>query len=336
MNYQSAKEYNQRQNYSAESLALIAKVMGRDVSAWTEADHLYIRGWQKSRRLQADGAIGPATIREIRSLAAPRKRVPLCISEARAIFAAAAAMLFFLDISHHQKVTDWRKVAESCDGVVIKATQGEDGRDPALDSHVKGARGAGCKVLALYHYAQHVGHSEKFAKRTSDPVEAAQDLAAACKLYGVKWGVLDLEPAEVERAIEQAGWTAGDFEAWSRAFVGEFLKSGLRLAVYLSGETIKRSRVGAKSGGFDWLRDSGLPLWWAGYLDHDDTRPLEWGPPVGHLAGWPLDAAHQYRGGDDKKTKEDEGGKCPGIRGDVDCNCAPRDGWAGEMWRDAA
>lgn len=336
MNYKKAKSYNTGQTYDNADLALIAKVMGRDVSAWTEADHAHIKAWQKSRRLQADGALGPATMREIRALVAPRKRVPLCISEARTIFAVAAAMLFFIDVSTHQRIDSWAQVAESCDGVIIKSGQGESGGDEDCERNVKGARAAGVKVLALYHYAQHFGHTEALKSRPSCPKKNAINLATACKAHGVKWGILDLEPEEVRLAIEQ-GWTAADFEAWTRAFVAEFSRfKGLRLAVYLSGETVKRSRVGAKVGGFDWLKDSGLPLWWAGYLDHDDTRPLEWGPPVGHLAGWPLDAAHQYRGGGDKKTKEDEGGKCPGIRGDVDNNCAPRNGWAGEMWRDAA
>ena len=336
MNYERAKEYNQRQGYSAESLDLIAKVMGRDVSAWEPEDIDHIKAWQKSRKLQADGGIGPATMREIRALVSPRRQVPLCISEARAIFADAAAMLFFIDVSTHQRIDSWARVGESCDGVIIKSGQGERGTDEDCDANVKGARAAGVKVLALYHYAQHFGHTEALRSRPSCPKKNAINLATACKAHGVKWGILDLEPEEVRLAIEQ-GWTAADFEAWSRAFVAEFSRfTGLRLAVYLSGETIKRSRVGLKVGGFDWLRDSGLPLWWAGYLDHDDTRPLEWGPPVGHLAGWPLDAAHQYRGGDNKKTKPDEGGKCPGIRGDVDTNCAPRAGWVGEMWRDAA
>lgn len=335
MNYKKAKSYNTGQTYDSADLDLIAKVMGRDVFAWTEADHLHIRAWQKSRKLQADGWIGPATMREIRSLAAPRVRVPLCISEARAIFAAAAAMLFFIDVSTHQRIDSWAQVGGACDGVIIKSGQGESGTDEDCAKNIEGARAAGVKVLALYHYAQHFGRAA-FDKRESCPKKNAINLATALKAHGVKWGVLDLEPDEVDRAVER-GWTAADFEAWSRAFVAEFSRfTGLRLAVYLSGETVKRSRVGAKAGGFDWLRDSGLPLWWAGYLDHDDTRPLEWGPPVGHLAGWSLDAAHQYRGGDNKKTKPDEGGKCPGIRGDVDCNCAPRNGWAGEMLRDAA
>lgn len=335
MNLTEARAYNQRQKYDLRTLATIAKVLGQDVSKWNDCDLGVIARWQRSRQLTPDGWIGPATLREIQAVAAPRKRVPLCIAETRALFAVAAAMLFFIDISVHQSVRDWGRVAESCDGVVIKATQGEAGRDEKLDDHVKGARAAGVKVLALYHYAQHTGHTPALAHRTSDPRKGAQNLVRACREFGVGWGILDLEPDEVKRA-RAVGWTAADFEAWSRDFVDEFLKSGLRLVVYLSGETIKRSRVGLAWGGFDWLRAAGLPLWWAGYLDHDDTRPDTWGLPVGHLAGWPLDAGHQYRGGDDKKTKEDEGGKCPGIVGDVDCNCAPRDGWAGEMLRDAA
>lgn len=334
MNYAKARAYNQAQGHDIPTLQLIARVLGRDVSAWTDSDLDHIKAFQKSRKVKADGGIGPQTLREIRSLAGPRKRVPLCIAATRTLF-AAAAMLWFIDVSVHQEVTSWRLVGESCDGVIIKSGQGESGTDKSCDAHVKGARAAGVRVLALYHYAQHFGR-KAFANRPSCPKENARNLAAACLAYGVKWGVLDLEPAEVADAVEK-GWTAADFEAWSRAFVAEFATfKNLKLAVYLSGETIKRSRVGAKVGGFDWLRDSGLPIWWAGYLDHDDTRPDEWGPPVGHLPGWSLDAAHQYRGGDDKKTKEDEGGKCPGVVGDVDTNCAPRDGWVGEMWRDAA
>jgi hypothetical protein len=336
MNYEKARAYNRARSLAPAALHALRDCLGRDVSAWTDADLMAIAQWQALQGLAADGMVGPKTVKAVFAAATQKtaRRVPLDIAQTRALW-AAAALLFFIDISHHQRVTDWNLVRESCDGVVIKATQGESTRDKKLVQHVQFARGAGVKVLALYHYAQHVGHTETTATRTSDPMTGAQNLVRACREHGVKWGVLDLEPDEV-RLAREAGWTAAQFEAWSRAFCAEFLRSGLRLVVYLSGETVKRSRGGAASGGFDWLAESGLPLWWAGYLDHDDSRPDGWGLPVGHIKGWPTDAAHQYRGGDDKKTKPDEGGKCPGIAGDVDCNCGPRDGWVGEMWRDAA
>lgn len=335
MNYTKARTYNLARTISPAAYNALRAAIGRDVSAWTDADLDAVAAWQAKNNLTPDGMIGPKSLAVLMPLPTAKSiRVPTDISITRTLF-AAAAMLWFIDVSTHQTVTSWRKVGESCDGVVIKSGQGESAIDDKCDMHVSGARAAGVKVLALYHYAQHFGRAA-FAKRQSCPKENARNLATACRHYGVKWGVLDLEPDEVDDAIEK-GWGASDFEAWSRAFVAEFATfKDLRLAVYLSGETIKRSRAGAKAGGFDWLKDSGLPLWWAGYLGADESRPETWGPPRGHLAGWPLDAAHQYRGGDNKKTKGDEGGKCPGVVGDVDNNCAPRDGWVGEMWRDAA
>ena len=335
MNYAKARTFNQARTLSPAAHHALRSAIGRDVTAWTDADLDAVAAWQAKSGLTPDGMIGAKSLAVLLPLPTTKSiRVPTDISITRTLF-AAAAMLWFIDVSTHQTVTSWRKVGESCDGVVIKSGQGESGIDDKCDMHVAGARAAGVKVLALYHYAQHFGRAA-FAKRPSCPKENARNLATACRHYGVKWGILDLEPDEVDDAIEK-GWGAADFEAWSRAFVAEFSTfKDLKLAVYLSGETIKRSRAGARSGGFDWLRDAGLPLWWAGYLGADESRPETWGPPRGHLTGWPLDAAHQYRGGDNKKTKGDEGGKCPGVVGDVDNNCAPRDGWAGEMWRDAA
>lgn len=238
-------------------------------------------------------------------------------------------LAFFVDISSHQTVEDWDLLARSTDGIIIKASQGENFRDPNLEANVAAARAAGLPVMALYHYANHVG-SGKFSKRISSPVEAALNLLGACREHGVKWGVLDLEPKAVKDALA-AGMTADDLEDWvKRFFLTWFQNDSLRLCVYLSGHTIKRAK-----GGFDFLRDFGLPLWWAGYIGPYTERSTRWPEkPVGWLRGWP-NGMTQYRGGDDRKTVENEGGLCPGIKGDVDTNCGPTAGTAGEMIRDA-
>lgn len=343
-NCDKARKYNLAQAVAPAVLHALRIRVGVESTLWPDSDVFLLSVWQSANGLTSDGMIGPRTQAALLLVGGGRSgvggagavRVPLSISEARVLFGAAGSLLFFIDISTHQVVHSWARVEAACDGVIIKAGQGESGFDVSCADHVNSARMAGAKVLALYHYAQHFGHTEALSTRPSCPKKNARNLISALRLHNVRWGVLDLEPDEVARAIER-GWIAADFERWSREFVAEFKQSSgeRKLVVYLSGETIERSRAGARVGGFDWLRDSGIPLWWAGYLRHDAERPLTWGAPVGHLAGWPLDAAHQYRGGDNKKTKPDEGGKCDGISGDVDNNCGSRAGWVGQMLLDA-
>jgi len=62
------------------------------------------------------------------------------------------ANLKIRDISHHDENLDFAALkSQGYDGVIIKATQGVDYIDPALDTNVKGAKAAGLHI-GFYHY----------------------------------------------------------------------------------------------------------------------------------------------------------------------------------------
>lgn len=232
--------------------------------------------------------------------------VSLDISRAQRDF---PARVFFLDVSYHQETIDWRAVRTAgIDRAIIKASEGRnDGlsfKDPKWAANVIGARRAGVRFGA-YHFAKLLGSATEQAEKLALLVGGAA---------GCRFGVLDLEPATVEALEEAEGAEA--VEAWVRAFVGRW--RALRrqpLVVYLSGETIRRSR-----GGLDFLRTFGLQLWWAGYPRAPFSWPLT-GPleVLNHVAGWPV-GAWQYVGGDNERTPAPDGGQCPGVEGDVDNN----------------
>lgn len=258
-----------------------------------------------------DGVIGPKTQKAMLDFVAkmPRVEVPLELGAARDLF-GRPGVRWVADISKHNRITNYKTFVSRCDGVYVKATQGENTRDPMCATHVAKLREAGGNVFALYHYAQHVG----ITGRLSRADKAAQNLVGEMKKLGVEYGLLDLEPDAVSDAIN-LGWKAADFDRWVNIFVDEFsLLVGFdKLLNYCGGETARRA-----GGAFDWMF-SRIPTIVPGYLPVG-ARWYKIGPwsPVNwrhsHFAG------AQYRGGDNKKTVGDEGGKVTGAPGDIDCN----------------
>jgi len=84
-----------------------------------------------------------------------------------------------IDVSHHQRAIDWRRVAaQNIRFVYLKASEGGDWTDPSFGDNLQKAHAAGLAVGA-YHY---------FTLCARGPVQAKNFIAAAP-------GALDLPPA---------------------------------------------------------------------------------------------------------------------------------------------
>ncbi len=86
-----------------------------------------------------------------------------------------------IDVSHHQRAIDWRRVAaQNIRFVYLKASEGGDWTDPTFTANLAAARSAGLAVGA-YHY---------FTLCASGPVQARNFIATAPDRH-----LLDLPPA---------------------------------------------------------------------------------------------------------------------------------------------
>jgi len=191
-----------------------------------------------------------------------------------------------LDVSHHQGVIDWRKVADaSIDGqpirgVFIKATEGTTLVDRMLQANAANAVAAGL-AAGFYHYA----HPER-----NDPTIEARHFAGKVKSLGaVLPHVLDVEgsAAKLGRA---------ELTGWCLKWLAEVERLSGHPVMLYSGASFARTY-------FD-NRLAGYPLWIAHY---GVEQPLS--NPV-----WERWTVFQYS---DK-------GRVPGISGYVDLNMMER------------
>jgi GH25 family lysozyme M1 (1,4-beta-N-acetylmuramidase) len=247
------------------------------------------------------------------------------IRDARAIW--GGDWVFFVDLSRWNVADNYLELSKSIDAAIIKLT-GVDSKtnvlfkDGRADTHIKGLRGL--KPIGAYHYAKFVSddHRVNAPSAREQARYFAERVNAGAFTGGFTVAALDLEPGEIQAAY-WAGWTRAQLEQWVRDFMRELSAAltSTRPVVYLSGRCIE-----VADGALDWLRTGPYLLWWAGYI----TPPFAWplsGPvaPLNFVSGWPDSWAWQYAGGDKPETpKVDEGGKAPGVSGDVDCNITKR------------
>ena len=94
-----------------------------------------------------------------------------------------------IDVSHHQKDIDWKKVAaDNVQFVYIKATEGATYQDPMFKKNIEGAQKAGL-LVGVYH----------FFRMTSTPEEQFENFKRAMKGYKMDLvPMIDVEPTDKE------------------------------------------------------------------------------------------------------------------------------------------
>ncbi|WP_103110498.1 GH25 family lysozyme [Brevibacillus reuszeri] len=155
----------------------------------------------------------------------------------------SAVNIKMIDVSHHQKTIDWKKVvADGVRGVFIKATEGVGYTDPLFRTNVQGALAAGVKV-GFYHYCRpETGNTAE--------KEAESFLAAVAGLQATLPHVLDAEgDAAKIGATKLTDWCHSWLETVEK-------RSGHSVMVY-TGASFAKTYLGAKLA--KW------PLWVAHY-----------------------------------------------------------------------
>ncbi len=100
-----------------------------------------------------------------------------------------------IDVSGHNKVTDWQQVADSgIEFVFIKATEGASYTNPLFNKQYEGARSAGLKV-GCYHF---------FRKNRDGAAQARHFLAAIGKRTIDLPLVVDVEDWDNDRSVDDA------------------------------------------------------------------------------------------------------------------------------------
>lgn len=153
------------------------------------------------------------------------------------------ANIKIIDVSHHQKEIDWKKVAaDGVQGVFIKATEGVGYTDPLFRANVQGALGAGLKV-GFYHYCRpETGNTA--AK------EAESFLAAVAGLPASLPHVLDVEEAA-------ANLGAAKLTDWCYSWLQTVEQRSVHRVMVYTGAYFASKYLGAKLA--KW------PLWVAHY-----------------------------------------------------------------------
>ena len=170
-----------------------------------------------------------------------------------------------LDVSKYQGTIDWHTLAASgrCDGVIVKATDGQTGVDSSFATNFDGASVVDL-LLGTYHFAQPDETPGDAAKEATHYVRTVQ--AAAARSPGRTRPLLYALDVEKARDIRKGA----TFVAWCRAFV-ETVESltGLVCWVYTGGPFIldAAGRMSDDDAAFFARR----PLWIAAYVD-DPTR----------------------------------------------------------------
>ncbi|GEB35324.1 GH25 family lysozyme [Brevibacillus parabrevis] len=148
-----------------------------------------------------------------------------------------------IDVSHHNGMIDWKKVAaDGVKGVFIKATEGAGYTDPRFRANAQGALAAGVKV-GFYHYCRPETGNTAAA-------EAESFLVAVAGLQATLPHVLDVEgDASKVGASKLTDWCYSWLETVEN-------RSGHRAMVY-TGASFAKTYLGAKLA--KW------PLWVAHY-----------------------------------------------------------------------
>lgn len=196
-----------------------------------------------------------------------------------------------IDISHHNGPVDWSKVA--ADGIsfaLLKASEGQNYRDPTFAGHLKAARTAGLLVGA-YHFV--TARTEAAAR-----VEAANFAGAITAAGGVE--LLDLPPV-MDYENNPSGLSKAQINAVAEAFLTAIEQlTGVRPMIY-TGSSFA-GNFGANLGVYK--------LWIARYSD----------TPPANVPAWGRWTVWQYSDGKDGGVRGNGSRKVAGVSGEVDLN----------------
>jgi GH25 family lysozyme M1 (1,4-beta-N-acetylmuramidase) len=312
MNYEKARAYNRARTLAPAALHALREAIGRDVSAWTDADLMAIAQWQALQGLEADGMVGPKTVEAVFALVTSQGIVPNFMHEAAAKFPGHR---FGIDVSRWQPDLDVSKM-QGVSFCILKATEASS-TDPLFLRH----RGtfSGCMPLGSYHLP-HMASGAWGAETVAEVERQARYAGAVAKGNPVElFNWLDFEPDDDVKKEKPPRF----FEALLMAFKGNRAKAAAWVKRWRDvfedvAEVECGSYISPKIAGLggDELREvlAPRPLWIASYRQQPKLptprvpkMPEAWGDR------WDL---WQMRGSDDKKTKDiDEGGRCLGVMG---------------------
>ncbi|MEJ3717129.1 GH25 family lysozyme [Paenibacillus polymyxa] len=198
-----------------------------------------------------------------------------------------------IDVSHHQGIIDFKKVAaDGISFVFIKATQGKSFRSKTFLKFVKDANAAGL-MIGAYHYVDDSATTPEMARQ-----EAVNFVSAIKDAGGVS--TFDLPPV-MDYESNKSNLSKTEITAVAKAFLQEVERlTGVRPIVYTYPSFI---------GNFSGL--SGYPLWIARY--HATKAPSD-------ASGWSRWDFWQYSDGQYGGTLPNGKMRVNGVAGPVDLN----------------
>lgn len=312
MNLEKARAYNRARSLAPAALHALRDAVGRDVSAWTDADIQAIAQWQAARGLTADGMVGPRTVKAVMVAVSVQGIVPNFIHEAAAKFPDHR---FGFDVSKWQPDLDPGKM-QGVSFAILKATQSSY-TDPLFLAHRKTL--AGTMPLGSYHLP-HMASGAWGAETVAEVERQARYAGQVAKENPVElYNWLDFEPDDDDEKKDPPRF----FEALLIALKGNREKAARWVKRW---RDVFEDSAELECGGYISPKIAGLggeelrevlaprPLWIASYRQQPKLptprvpkMPESWGDR------WDL---WQMRGSDDKRTKDiDEGGRCRGVMG---------------------
>lgn len=318
MNYPKARAYNLARTLSPAAYNALRAAIGRDVSAWTDADLDAVAAWQAKHGLTPDGMIGPRSLAALMAPTEPLRVVPNFIHEAAEKF---EGWHFGFDVSKWQPDLDATKM-QGCSFGILKATQSRT-QDPLFESHCKTLQGV--MPRGNYHLP-HMASGDWGAVTVAEVERQAKFAGDVAKKYPAtfyEW--LDFEPDDDAAKKKPPLF----FEALLIALKGDRAKAAAWVKRW---RDVFEDCAGVPCGSYISPKIAGLggeelravlmdrPLWIACYIQQPKL-PVHRVPKMPESWGdrWDI---WQMRGSDDKKTLAiDEGGKCLGIMsGKKDCD----------------
>lgn len=175
-------------------------------------------------------------------------------------------------------VINWRRVAEVCQGVILKATQGKSFVDPVFAERIEAAVEAGLNV-DVYHYMDRSGTPDEQAQNFWDTIESNIDN------IGTVW--LDFEWWRVENEVVREILNVGE----ALQFREEMLELSGRTCGWYTGyyylNAVSQFYGSQTARGNTELMNTDGSRWWvAGYVFNDSSWNYEDGIPVEPDVDW--------------------------------------------------
>lgn len=109
-----------------------------------------------------------------------------------------------IDLSHHNKVTDWKELKKACDVLCIRMGYGQTGKDRKFGEHLTGARREEIPVgFYIYSYAEDEKQAAYEMWRLLDSADLYEDIKFVAFDREEKRGNVGLNTAVVRAAMEE-------------------------------------------------------------------------------------------------------------------------------------